>query len=141
LTSHTAAKLLCILFMTAAAAGCAGGERSSDAWTDSDAPDIPTEADPDDADGDGISDEREGRYEAGGPVDTDGDGTPDYLDDDSDGDTIPDSVEAGSNVSLLGPVDSDGDGTPDFRDLDSDDNGIPDEDEGSGDYDDDGIGD
>ena len=45
-----------------------------------------------DADGDGISDEHEGRR---GDVDTDGDATPDYLDGDSDGDGIPDSVEGG----------------------------------------------
>jgi hypothetical protein len=46
------------------------------------------------------------------------------LDVDSDGDGIPDSVEAGSNPST--PVDTDGDGTPDYQDPDSDNDGIPD---------------
>jgi len=41
-----------------------------------------------------------------GITDTDGDGTPDYLDTDSDDDGIADSVE--------GNVDSDSDGTPDL---------------------------
>uniref|UniRef100_UPI0035B067B0 gliding motility-associated C-terminal domain-containing protein n=1 Tax=Flavobacterium sp. TaxID=239 RepID=UPI0035B067B0 len=53
-----------------------------------------------------------------------GDGTPDYLDLDSDNDGIPDAVERGPNGAT--PVDTDGDGTPDYRDLDSDGDGIPD---------------
>lgn len=89
----------------------------------------------DDADGDGISDFQEGRSAMGGPPDTDADGVPDYLDTDSDGDTIPDSIEAGDSMVSTPPVDSDFDGTPDFRDLDSDDNGIPDLTEGIGDVD------
>ncbi len=57
-------------------------------------------------------------------VDTDKDGTPDFLETDSDNDGIPDAVEAGSDP--LNPVDTDKDGTPDFRDLDSDNDSIPD---------------
>ena len=57
-------------------------------------------------------------------IDTDKDGTPDYLDLDSDNDGIPDTVEAGANPS--NPVDTDKDGVYDFRDLDSDNDGIPD---------------
>jgi hypothetical protein len=72
-----------------------------------------------DEDGDGISDAEEGRPS----VDTDGDGTPDYLDDDSDADGVLDSIEGGGGAL---PVDSDADGTADFRDLDSDANGVPD---------------
>lgn len=53
-------------------------------------PDKP-KSDVPDEDGDTISDADEGRADN---VDTDGDGTPDYLDEDSDGDTIPDAVEA-----------------------------------------------
>ena len=50
-------------------------------------------------------------------VDTDGDGTPDFLDPkDSDGDGIPDHVEIGSNPN--NPNDTDGDLTPDYQDLD-----------------------
>jgi gliding motility-associated-like protein len=95
-----------------------------------------------DSDGDGISDRVEGVLicetcpsrddqpdgiddrSNGIPVDTDGDGKPDYLDTDSDNDGIPDSVEAGKDPSK--PVDTDGDGMPDFRDTDSDNDGIPD---------------
>jgi gliding motility-associated-like protein len=52
------------------------------------------------------------------PIDTDADGTPDYLDLDSDNDGIPDRVELGA--------DPDSDGRPNFRDVDSDNDGIPD---------------
>jgi hypothetical protein len=90
-----------------------------------------------DEDGDGIADVHEGR---GGDVDTNDDGTPDYLDDDSDGDGIPDYREAGDELSGTPPVDSDGDGDPDFRDLDSDDNGIADGIDNTEDVDSDGIG-
>lgn len=48
----------------------------------------------------------------------DADTTPDFLDVDSDGDGIPDSVE--------GNADADGDGLPNFRDLDAENDGIPD---------------
>lgn len=51
-------------------------------------------------------------------IDTDKDGQPDFLDQDSDNDQIPDRVELGADV--------DGDATPNFRDLDSDNDGIPD---------------
>ena len=91
-----------------------------------------------DADGDGISDADEG---VASMVDTDGDGTPDYLDDDSDADGIPDSVEGGDGDPNTPPVDSDGDGTPDFNDLDSDDNGVDDATEGAQDTDGNSIGD
>jgi hypothetical protein len=82
---------------------------------------------PPDADGDGLSDDLEGKAEG---RDTDGDGIPDYLDLDSDGDTIPDSVEADiASLGCLNPADSDGDGIPNHLDTDSDNNGIPDRDE------------
>lgn len=93
-----------------------------------------------DSDGDTISDEQEGAFDPGGPVDTDGDTVPDYLDDDSDNDTIPDADEAGRTVAVTGPVDSDKDGIPDFRDTDSDGNTIPDSEENREDPDGDGIG-
>ncbi|MBO4351678.1 MAG: hypothetical protein J6A01_12150 [Proteobacteria bacterium] len=80
-----------------------------------------------DEDGDGISDELEGKEDN---RDTDGDGTPDYLDLDSDGDTIPDSLEGATNkCSGADPIDSDMDGAPDYLDLDSDGNTILDADE------------
>ncbi|MBX3155419.1 MAG: hypothetical protein KF773_05435 [Deltaproteobacteria bacterium] len=89
-----------------------------------------------DADGDGISDEDEGRA---ANVDTDGDGIPDYLDEDSDNDGIPDYREAGDALLSTPPRDSDGDGIPDFRDTDSDNNGREDGVDGTGDTDGDGI--
>ena len=88
-----------------------------------------------DADNDGIADADEG----GGLVDTDGDGVPDTLDADSDGDGIPDSVEAGDTDPATPPIDTDGDGTPDFQDTDSDGDGIDDVIEGSVDTDMDGT--
>ncbi|MEM9067197.1 MAG: hypothetical protein AAGE52_01785 [Myxococcota bacterium] len=74
-----------------------------------------------DPDGDGLSNDIEGVETE---RDTDGDGTPDYLDTDSDNDDIPDSVEAGP--ADMRPIDSDDDGIPDYLDEDSDNNGIPD---------------
>ncbi|MAQ18335.1 MAG: hypothetical protein CMN30_26500 [Sandaracinus sp.] len=91
-----------------------------------------------DSDGDGISDLDEGATRPT-PNDTDGDGTPDYLDEDSDDDGIPDMVEAGDTSISTPPVDSDFDGTPDYRDRDSDDNGVRDAIEGAGDADGDSI--
>ncbi len=67
-----------------------------------------------DSDGDGIDDGVE--TDGGQAVDTDGDGTIDALDEDSDGDTLPDALE--------GLQDSDNDGTPDYRDADDDNDGI-----------------
>jgi hypothetical protein len=84
-----------------------------------------------DEDGDGISDTWEGRTDN---VDTDGDGTPDYLDSDSDDDGIPDSIEGGT-VADGEPLDTDADGIYDFRDDDSDGNGVPDAIEGGDDAD------
>jgi len=110
------------------APGCHVGDSPE---ADAGIPDLPDE------DGDGIADVHEGRADN---VDTDGDGTPDYLDDDSDGDGIPDADEAGDDLSGTPPRDADGDGTPDFRDLDSDDNGRDDGVDGTADLDGDGIG-
>jgi len=90
-----------------------------------------------DEDQDGICDEFEGKDEL---TDTDGDGTPDYLDLDSDDDGIADSIEWGGVYPGQYPVDSDSDGIPDFRDEDSDGNGLPDSVDGVADIDGDGIG-
>jgi hypothetical protein len=75
-----------------------------------------------DTDGDGITDGWEGRPD----LVTDGDGTPDYKDDDSDNDCIADALEAGAGAD---PADTDGDGNIDAADLDSDGDGLPDKDE------------
>ncbi len=82
-----------------------------------------------DSDGDGITDSIEGRFATGGATDTDTDGTPDYLDHDSDDDKIPDVVEwliPGCDAPFAELNDADGDGVPNFQDLDSDGNGFPD---------------
>ena len=105
-----------------------GPEASPEAQPEADAPDDgPSVVCTPDEDGDNIPDSVEGKDEG---RDTDGDGTPDYLDDDSDGDTLPDLLEGNTvDVGCLTPLDSDGDGDPDYVDKDSDNNGIPDRDE------------
>ncbi|WP_282051008.1 Ig-like domain-containing protein [Maribacter aquivivus] len=102
-----------------------------------------------DNDNNGIDDS----YEAGlSPIDTDGDGIPDFHDIDSDNDGILDNYEAQSTADYIAPdgIDStrdgldevygqggiepqysaDGDTKPDYRDIDSDNDGIPDNIEG-----------
>ena len=90
---------------------------------DDDETDIPLEEGPTilDQDDDSILDVHEGSDDA------DGDGTPNYLDQDSDGDGLADSLEAGDEDLMTFPRDSDGDGVADFLDSDSDENGIPDQ--------------
>jgi hypothetical protein len=79
-------------------------------------------SDAQDADGDTIMDIHEGE-----PTDdADADGTPNYLDTDTDGDGIKDRVEAGDGDPYTMPVDTDRDGVPDFLDADSDDDGVDD---------------
>jgi hypothetical protein len=76
-----------------------------------------------DNDGDGLADEQ-----LSSPLplrDSDGNGTPDFQQLDSDADGIPDAIEAGSDP--LAPTDSDNDGTPDYQEQDSDADGIPDD--------------
>lgn len=88
-----------------------------------------------DEDGDRISNVHEGYVRED---DTDGDGTRDYLDLDSDNDGVPDMTEAGDDALSTPPVDSDEDGLADFRDPDSDQNGRGDGIDGVGDVDIDG---
>ena len=74
-------------------------------------------------------------------LDTDGDGTPDHLDDDDDNDGVPDhldkdddgdgipddqeaAVAAGIKAGTM--LDTDGDGIPDQYDADDDNDGVPD---------------
>jgi hypothetical protein len=111
-----------------------GEDVPADSVTDSEpdtAPDTPTDPVPDgmedeDTDGDTILDVDEGRWDSGGPPDTDGDGTPDYEDTDSDGDGLLDADEAGDDDVHTPPDDCDGDGRPNYRDRDSDDDGLTD---------------
>jgi hypothetical protein len=88
-----------------------------------------------DANNNGLADSYESA--AGGtalPVaDSDDDGTADYLDSDSDGDSISDMRE--------GRVDTDNDGKADYLDSDSDGDGVSDRNEGTADSDGDGVAD
>ncbi len=81
-----------------------------------------------DHDKDGILSVDEGMNEANGGRDTDGDGIPDYLDIDDDGDNVKTSVEiasAGDDPTAGGYRDSDGDGIPNYLDSDDDEDGVP----------------
>ncbi|PQJ21594.1 gliding motility-associated C-terminal domain-containing protein, partial [Tenacibaculum sp. SG-28] len=80
-----------------------------------------------DSDSDGVMDVVDNENGTVDPVDTDGDGIPDFQDIDSDNDGLSDLVESGSDASLDADndgmvdafVDSDGDGIADVFDLDS----------------------
>ncbi len=78
-----------------------------------------------DTDGDGLSNYKEGyNYRnPGASLDTDRDGTPDYLDLDSDGDSVLDRNDA-FPINRLEWTDSDRDGTGDNADTDDDNDGI-----------------
>jgi hypothetical protein len=76
-----------------------------------------------DTDGDTIADCHDGTQ------DTDSDGTPDLMDQDSDGDGITDAVEAGDSDLATPPQNSDNDGAPDFQDIDADNDGLQDAEE------------
>lgn len=77
-----------------------------------------------DHDGDGVLSTQEGTTSE---KDTDGDGIPDYLDIDDDGDNILTRVEieVTATNSVNNFPDSDNDGTPDFLDADDDNDGTP----------------
>jgi len=81
-------------------------------------------ADDPDSDGDSLLDVTEAGDDLLGtlPIDSDLNGTPDFLDLDSDGNCVPDQDEAGSSFGI--PADSDGDGEFDYRDDDNDGDGI-----------------
>lgn len=79
-----------------------------------------------DSDGDTINDGDEFGDDLDNPIDTDGDGIIDALDEDSDDDGLEDRREAGDTDLSTPPRDTDGDGVPDFRQKDSDGDGIED---------------
>lgn len=113
----------------------------------------------DDADGDGLTSEREGvigtdprdpdsdgdglldGVEAGSdPPDTDGNGTIDPLDPDDDGDGVPTLIEL-EDSGAAGTDDADGDGAVNWLDPDADGDGTDDAAEGREDLDGDGVAD
>jgi hypothetical protein len=82
-----------------------------------------------DPDGDGLKNINEGWNAQGTNIpDTDGDGIPDYLDKDDDGDNVPTRTEIANNVN--DPVNTDGyrdtdeDGIPNYLDNDDDNDGV-----------------
>lgn len=78
-----------------------------------------------DTDSDGLDDGLE--FGSGEEArDTDDDGTIDALDDDSDGDSMLDSFEAGDPDAAVFPRDFDEDSVPDYLDRDSDNDGVDD---------------
>ena len=121
----------------------AAGSDPANPDSDSDGIDDATElgGDPDapvDSDGDGIPDVVDDDDDDDGILtfdegdeDLDGDGIPNHLDEDADGDGFPDFAE--------GQGDPDGDGVPSYLDDDSDGDGVPDDEDGDGDADQDGI--
>src|SRR5690606_20095960 len=78
-----------------------------------------------DSDGDG-SRHTDEQLSLADPGNADGDDRINALDDDSDGDGIPDAVEAGDEDLDTPPVDTDENGVPDFLDADSDGDGVDD---------------
>jgi hypothetical protein len=110
------------------------GESSSDAvlnyeteyelmCSDTDGDGIPDVAQ--DQDGDGVLDEDED-IDGDGDLDdddSDGDGTPDYLDTDDDGDGV-DTIDEDVDGDGYYTDDTDGDGTPDYLDTDDDDDDL-----------------
>lgn len=101
-----------IVLFSLLAAGCGSsttsGTQSDAAPQDAAIDAISFDAVPGDTDQDGIGDVEEGRFDPNGPRDSDGDGTPDWQDTDSDNDTISDADE--------GTGDVDGDNIPDWLD-------------------------
>jgi hypothetical protein len=97
-----------------ASVGCGGHAADDDDDLPLDAASLDARDTSGDADNDGISDVDEGRYDPV-PPDTDGDGTPDWMDEDSDGDGLSDQDE--------GLADDDGDGEPNSTDPHND--GLP----------------
>ncbi len=102
----------------------ASGDNNGDA-DENGVPDYLEAASGPDTDDDGLSDADE-CPDMTQCRDTDGDGTPDYLDTDDDGDGVPTQDELGDGKK---PQDTNDDGTPDYLDTDDDGDGVPTQDE------------
>jgi len=130
MTKSSPGRLLGIaITVCVALAGCSpgddGGYHPTDGGHDTHVtPDVLPCSAVNDSDGDTIADQYEGT------ADSDGDTTPNNLDDDSDGDTIGDAVEAGTDGDFCNyPNDTDGDTIIDALDPDSDNDGLTDAEE------------
>ncbi len=99
-------------------------DNDGDGLSNDDEAALGTNPDVADSDGDGIGDLHEVGGDVSSPVDTDGDGTIDALDEDDDNDSIPTRLE-NYNGGLPTDDDTDRDGTPDYLDPDDDNDGIP----------------
>ncbi len=90
---------------------------------------ITTTLEYDDDDGIPFEDEEPGDmnddYEYPDALDTDGDGIPNFMDEDDDGDNVPteDEIEIDDDGNIT-YTDTDGDGTPDYLDTDDDGDGV-----------------
>ncbi|MBI5502433.1 MAG: hypothetical protein HY907_19475 [Deltaproteobacteria bacterium] len=101
------------------------GYRRTDGGSDTARPDVLPCSAVSDTDGDTVADQYEGLT-----ADSDGDTILNYLDLDSDADTIPDAEEADNGGDFCNyPRDSDGDAIIDALDIDSDNDGLLDVDE------------
>jgi len=84
-----------------------------------------------DTDADGVSDEEEG-FDPINPLDSDGDGIPNYLDVDSDNDGLNDEIETFITFTNLLVVDTDGDGLDDPTEIALNSNPILEDTDGDG---------
>lgn len=113
-------ELFIVIFLSIA--GCEVGTPPADSGGGPDARPVVRCASDTDTDGDGMYDEFETSD------DWEGDGTPNYLDLDSDDDGYLDAEEHGTSDGCAA-IDTDGDGIFDYLDLDSDGDGLSDEEE------------
>jgi hypothetical protein len=106
-------------------------DTDGDGATDDIDPNPLASADITDSDGDGVSDEDEG-FDPVTPLDSDSDGTPDYLDVDSDNDTLNDDIETFITFTNRFLVDTDSDGLDDPTEIGLGTNPVLDDTDGDG---------
>ena len=119
------------------------GDSDGDGLSDVVEQELGTDPDSADSDDDGVDDVDELGGDAINPepIDTDGDGLIDAVDDDDDGDSVPTREEDVDGDGDPRNDDTDDDGVPNYLDTDSDGDGVDDAVEGTADRDCDGIDD